>query len=140
MVNHLMTAGMCLAIAATTSIPSVLAEAGGLFRARGASLVVSVNAAPRATADILIMRGGDERAIDVVGNDTDPNGDALTLVTASPGEHGATTISANGIIYRPAAGYEGADRFTYIVSDPDGGTSTGTVLVVVLPARPQAAQ
>jgi hypothetical protein len=134
MVNHLLTAGLCLAIGATTSIPSVMAETGGFFRQRGTSLVVSVNGAPKTTADILITRAGDEREIDVVSNDSDPNGDALTLVSASAGEHGVTSISSNGILYHPAAGYDGADRFTYIVSDPHGGTSTGTVLVVVLPA------
>jgi hypothetical protein len=133
MVNHLLTAGLCLAIASTTSLVRVV----GSERSTRTS---NPNDLPRATADILITRAGDERAIDVVSNDTDPNGDTLTLVSASAGTHGVTTISANGILYHPAAGYEGSDRFTYIVSDSQGGTNTGTVLVVVLPARAPIAQ
>jgi VCBS repeat-containing protein len=67
----------------------------------------------------------------VLANDSDPDGDALTAAKATDPAHGAVTVNATGTFtYTPAAGYSGADSFTYTVSD---GTllDTGTVSLTV---------
>src|SRR5262249_62013629 len=54
----------------------------------------------------------------VLANDTDANGDALTAVLVSGPAHGTLTLNANGsFTYTPAAGYAGADSFTYKAND-----------------------
>ena len=88
-------------------------------------------------------------AIEVLANDTDPNGDDLTITASdSPTANGGTTaINDNGtpgdptddfIDYTPATGFAGTDTFTYTIDDGNGGTDTATVTVTVNNAAPVA--
>jgi hypothetical protein len=57
--------------------------------------------------------------IAVKGNDSDPDGDALTLpqISVQP-KNGTVTVNPNGTItYTPTPDYHGVDTFTYIVCD-----------------------
>lgn len=72
--------------------------------------------------------------IDVLGNDSDPDGDPLT-VTAASAPNGTVTINADGTLdYDPAPGFAGTDTITYTISDGNGGTDTSTVTVTVTDA------
>jgi subtilisin family serine protease len=76
----------------------------------------------------------EDTAVDiaVLANDTDPDGDSLTLSSVGAASHGATSANPGGTVhYVPAANYNGADTFTYVVSDGRGGTATGTVNLTV---------
>lgn len=53
--------------------------------------------------------------------------------------HGSASISGNVITYTPAAGFSGADAFTYVAFGPGGNSNTGTVSVRVGPPPPTAA-
>ena len=68
--------------------------------------------------------------ISVLANDTDPDGDPLTLVDVGTPAHGTATVVGSSVRYAPAADYDGPDTFTYRVSDGHT-TSTGTVNVSV---------
>ncbi len=69
--------------------------------------------------------------IDVLGNDSDPDGDPLT-VTSADAQNGTTVINADGTVtYTPNPGFNGTDTITYEISDGNGGTSIATVTVVV---------
>jgi hypothetical protein len=70
--------------------------------------------------------------IAVLANDTDADGNPLTLTSVTQGTHGTVTISGTSVIYTPAAGFVGTDSFTYTVSDGQGGSAIGTVTVNVL--------
>src|SRR5205085_2085364 len=71
-------------------------------------------------------------AIAVLTNDSDPEGDTLTVSGVSTPAHGSATANADGTItYTPALNYNGADSFTYTISDGHGGTATGTVDVTI---------
>jgi Ca2+-binding RTX toxin-like protein len=71
--------------------------------------------------------------IDVLLNDTDPNGDVLTVTTATS-PNGTITINPNGTLnYTPAQDFNGTDTITYTVTDPAGNTSSSTVTVLVNP-------
>jgi len=64
-------------------------------------------------------------------NDSDPDGDALTI-SAAAGIPGHGTAQVNGgasITYTPDAGYVGSDSFTYQIADVHGATATATVFV-----------
>lgn len=95
-----------------------------------------VNDAPVAVADTYNMIGGDTLVGNVLQNDTDIDGDVLsvnTTVVASPA-NGVLSIAANGdISYTPNPGYLGNDQFTYEVCDPAGLCSATDVIIVIDP-------
>lgn len=69
--------------------------------------------------------------IDVLGNDVDPDGDALTVVDASSPD-GDVTINPDGTItFTPNENFNGDTTITYTVTDPDGAEDTATVSVTV---------
>ncbi|HIQ14262.1 MAG TPA: OmpA family protein [Leucothrix sp.] len=71
---------------------------------------------------------GQAVTIDVLSND---DSDAeITRVVNQP-LHGTASLVNGQIVYTPAAGFSGIDRFTYEVTDPQGNTSTATVTVTV---------
>ncbi len=63
---------------------------------------------------------------------SDVDGDTLTFALAGGPQHGAVTVAADGsYTYTPSANYNGADSFTYTVSDGLGGTTIGTMALGV---------
>ena len=73
--------------------------------------------------------------IDVLGNDTDPDGDTLTVSTATA-TNGTVSVNPDGTLtYTPNADYNGPDTITYTVSDGNGGSATSTVAVTVNPVN-----
>ena len=107
-----------------------------------ASTAVPGNTSPIAAADATTIAEDGSATIEVLANDTDADGDPLAITgTAAPG-NGSVSIDDNGtpidqtddrIVYTPNADFNGADSFTYIISDGRGGTATGTVDVTVTP-------
>ena len=74
-----------------------------------------------------------EVTVAVLANDTDPDGNPLTVSGATPGAHGTTVVNADGTItYTPDADYYGADSFAYTLSN--GVTSTVAGVIVKLTA------
>ena len=70
--------------------------------------------------------------IDVLVNDSDPDGDSLLIDSLSVPEHGDVIINANKIVYTPDSTYVGSDNFSYTVSDGFGGYSTSIVELTVI--------
>lgn len=73
------------------------------------------------------------KTFNVTANDTDPDGDALTITSVTNGSHGTVSI-ASGSTVTYSHGTCGTtiiqtDTFTYTISDGHGGTSTATVTV-----------
>jgi hypothetical protein len=103
------------------------------------SIVVSasaVNQAPVATNDTATTSQDAAINIAVRANDTDGDGDALTVTAVTQAANGSVVIDAvtGNPLYTPNAGFSGSDSFTYTVSDGQGGTATATVDVTVNPA------
>ncbi|GAA3226281.1 Ig-like domain-containing protein [Dactylosporangium siamense] len=96
--------------------------------------------APVAGADERGVATGTALDVAVLRNDTDPDGDPLTVTAWDAATaHGGTVTNSGGVLrYTPASGYNGTDTFTYTVADGSGGTATGTVTVHVGPALPPA--
>jgi hypothetical protein len=93
------------------------------------------NDAPLAESDSVSTRPDTSVTLDVSANDSDPDGDALSVTSvgaATAASHGTTTLNADGTVtYTPVAGYTGADSFSYTVSDGQGGEATASVDVTV---------
>jgi len=70
--------------------------------------------------------------IDVLFNDSDPDGDPISVVSVNTPINGTTLIVSGQIEYTPLAGYIGVDSFTYVIEDTFGGQATATVFVDVV--------
>ena len=72
----------------------------------------------------------------MLANDSDPNGDTLTVVEVSAPAHGTAVVAAAGTVeYTPGPDFHGTDRFTYVVGDGSGLTARAAVEVTVLPVN-----
>lgn len=105
----------------------------------GSAIVENVfsNAQPKALNDSVTVAEGSIAAGNVLANDTDPDGDTLTVLENAfeTANGGLVTVAANGdFTYTPATGYTGSDSFTYAVEDGLGGLSIATVNVTVTAA------
>lgn len=69
----------------------------------------------------------------LLANDTDPDGDTLSVasVSSTSTNGGTVTIIGSWVFYTPPAGYTGVDSFTYTISDGRGGTYTTNIYVQV---------
>jgi hypothetical protein len=77
----------------------------------------------------------------VLANDSDPDGNSLRIVSVGRPAHGTAVVSGDTIVYTSAAGFFGADNFSYTVDDGAGGQATAQVAVTVqIPNEPPLAQ
>ncbi|MEI6886752.1 MAG: Ig-like domain-containing protein [bacterium] len=90
------------------------------------------NVNPVANADTATTLAGDSVTIDVLANDTDADGNTLSITSAGSPTHGVSVINAGNIVYTPSIGFSGDDTFTYSISDGSGGTSSASVSVHVM--------
>ncbi|ARM92101.1 oxidoreductase domain-containing protein (plasmid) [Rhizobium sp. CIAT894] len=97
------------------------------------------NSAPVATDDTgLALTRNDSVVISIaslIGNDTDANGDAMTISAVGNAVNGTVTLNKqNGtIVFTPTNNYSGPASFTYTLSDGRGGTDQGNVSLTVDP-------
>ncbi len=89
---------------------------------------------PLANSDLAFTTPGQAVTINVLANDSDPAGLALSVAAVSQASHGTLAINAdNTIRYTPQPGFTGGDAFTYTLRDASGATATGSVSVTVAP-------
>jgi hypothetical protein len=96
---------------------------------------IAPNNAPDAVNDTLAIGYESEVNINVLNNDTDIDGDkiSVTAVSVSPSE-GIATINADGTIkFIAAVGFVGVANITYTISDGKGGADSASVAVTVTP-------
>lgn len=96
-------------------------------------LVVDVfsNTAPVAVNDTASTDDRTAILIAVLTNDTDAEGDVLT-VSAASAQEGTVSIEADQRLrYTPKAGFAGVDTISYTVTDSSGDSATGSVSVTV---------
>jgi len=100
-----------------------------------ATVTVNVegNQPPVAIDDQVFAGAGTGQAINVLGNDTDLNGDetivASSIVITVPPSNGTATPNSDGTItYVPKTSFTGSDQFSYTVSDTAGAVSIPAVV------------
>ena len=107
---------------------------GGTDTATVNVTVDAVNDAPAATGDAVATSEDTAVTFAVLANDSDVDGDALSVISVSGGANGTVIRNGDGTLtYTPDSDFNGTDSFTYMVSDGNGGTDTGTVTVTVNP-------
>ncbi len=107
-------------------------EAGLCDEATVTITVVPVNDAPVANDDAATTDEEVEVVIDVLDNDDDVDGDALTIVSVTPSDDGEVSIVDGQIVFVPDVDFSGTTTFTYTVTDPSGATDTATVTITVV--------
>lgn len=91
------------------------------------------NTAPVAADDGAVTAMGIAVVVDVLANDTDANGDSLTVAALSQPTGGAVAPSGmTAVVYTPAPGFSGVDTFTYRADDGRDLSSPATVTVTVV--------
>lgn len=97
------------------------------------TLSISVNRAPVAHSDTAATSAATPITIAVRSNDTDADGDSLTVTGVSQGAQGSVVIDAitGNPVYAPNSWFSGNDSFTYTISDGNGGSATASVTVTV---------
>ncbi len=94
--------------------------------------VTNVQDAPDAVNDLAnASEDSGPNVVNVLTNDTDADGDTLTVTSTTNGAHGTVTFNATSVSYTPAANYFGNDSFTYSIGDGHGGSDSATVYVTV---------
>ena len=116
-----------------SAIAMALAQlaATGVFAA--STPEISANRPPIANPDSASTPYLTAVTINVLANDSDPDGNSLGVGLRTNGAHGKTTKTHDSVTYTPKAGFWGTDTFTYIVADGRLGHATGTVTVTVTP-------
>ena len=115
--------------------------AGGTSTATVVVAVAVVNGPPIALDDVSSTVEDAPVTVRVLPNDSDPDGDSLSIQSVTQPEHGTAVPSGTSILYTPSPNYSGPDAFTYTISDGNGGTATATVVIDVVPANdPPSAQ
>jgi VCBS repeat-containing protein len=101
------------------------------------TVTVSANQGPDAVDDTATVDEDDGPiTIDVLSNDSDPEGSGLTVTSAGPASNGTVTVNPDGSIdYVPDPDFNGVDSFTYTVCDAVNNCSTATVTVTVNPVN-----
>lgn len=103
--------------------------------------ISSVNDNPVAVADIASTNEDALVSISVLSNDSDSDGDTLTIISASA-VNGTAVINGNNIDYTPNANFNGTDTISYTVNDtanPVGAaSSTVTVSITAINDNPVA--
>ncbi|WP_415686423.1 Ig-like domain-containing protein [Gillisia hiemivivida] len=93
-----------------------------------------INDAPIAVDDSASVNEDTPVTISVLDNDSDVDGDDLTVVSTTSPSNGTVVINENGTItYTPNDNFIGSDSFEYTISDGNGGTDTATVTITVNP-------
>jgi len=93
--------------------------------------VTNANDPPVAVADNATTLENTPVTIDVLNNDSDVDGDTLTVDSVTQGANGSVINNGGNVTYTPALNFTGIDSFTYTVSDGNGGTATATVTINV---------
>ncbi|HHG3167808.1 TPA: tandem-95 repeat protein [Vibrio parahaemolyticus] len=108
----------------------------GLVVSGSANLdILPINDAPNAKNDVITTEEDTAVTIDVLVNDSDVEGDALSIQSASvPSEQGSVDIVDGKLVFTPAENFNGEATITYIVTDGDL-TDEASVTVTVTPVN-----
>ncbi len=96
------------------------------------TVTITQNVAPTAQSDVATTSEGQAVVIDVLANDTDSNGDPLTISGITQPTNGNVAVNLDGTVtYTPGSGFVGSDSFSYTIDDGQGNQDTATVDVTV---------
>ncbi len=101
-----------------------------------AMVTIYINTTPNAVSDPYSVEEDTELTVDVaagvLSNDSDDDGDSLTVTLVLAPSYGTLTLNSDGsFTYQPGADFSGSDAFTYAASDGYGDSGEATVVISV---------
>lgn len=106
------------------------------FASRAAAATVTDNAPPIAVDDFYAYAGSGAFTISALAlteNDSDPDGDHLTVISVASPSQGGVALAANGdIVVTPAGDPSKMISFTYVVSDGRGGVASAVATLALV--------
>ncbi len=95
-------------------------------------VVVHVNTPPVANDDYAtVLENSQNNQNNVLANDSDVDGDMLSVVSVTQPSHGSSSTDGAFCYYTPASLYSGSDSFTYVINDGHGGSATAAIFLTV---------
>ncbi len=117
---------------------TLTATRAGLTSAVSTTFTIT-NVDPVATDDTppAVLEDSGPTVFSVLPNDSDANGDTLTITGVTQGSLGSVSISGGGttVTYTPTPDANGPDTFTYTIDDGNGGVATANVNVTITPVN-----
>lgn len=95
----------------------------------------SKNVAPVGISDDIALDEDTTKVLDVINNDTDDNGDTLSIESFTQPSFGSLAVNNGVLTYTPDSDYYGMDSFTYVVSDGEFSSEETLVTLDVLPVN-----
>ena len=97
-----------------------------------ATVSIRINQPPAAADDTATVQRGTSGTVDVIANDTDANGDSLSVSGVTQPAHGSVVNNGDGTVtYLHNGNAATSDSFAYTVSDGEGGSDTATVRITI---------
>ncbi|MGH8265111.1 MAG: PKD domain-containing protein [Steroidobacteraceae bacterium] len=103
---------------------------GHVNSAPASASVTATNQAPVASNDSATTSANAAVDVSVLANDSDADGDTLSIASVTQPAHGAATIQGSAVHYVPASNYAGPDSFSYSATD-GADTASANVGVTV---------
>ena len=118
----------------TDTFVFIACDTGGLCDTQVLIVIITpVNDPPLAVDDFDTVVAGDSVYVSVLDNDSDLDGDTLTVIYVSTPNNGVATIDSNNLVkYVPNITFSGIDTFQYAITDSNGGFDTANVYITVL--------
>jgi YD repeat-containing protein len=124
----------------TDNFDYTVADGKGGSASATVTVTISNNQPPVAVNDSILVElfMSNFTTFDPRFNDSDPNGNPLTITDKTNGEHGTVTILSGGTLLKYTftgwtPEFAIMDEFTYTISDGQGGSATATVYVEIWP-------
>jgi len=89
------------------------------------------NHTPVANSDLVQTKYQTKVVIDALKNDTDSDGDKLSLKSITKPKNGVAEIKNGKVEYTPNSNFSGDDSFEYTIRDGNGGEASSTIEVKV---------
>lgn len=114
------------------TLTATMTDSNGNTPSDTIQVILDINDAPIAAGDVFtITEDSPNNLLNVLANDTDLDGDALTILNVGTPDQGGTVLNGTDVLtYTPAANFYGLEVFTYTVTDGllfDTGLVTVTV-------------
>src|SRR5439155_889665 len=116
----------------TTTIGYTISDGnGGTTLALITVTVSAVNDAPVAADDAANTAEDVPVTISPLDNDSDVDGDSLTITSVSPTNGTAVIVGGTNVLFTPATNFNGTATIGYTISDGNGGTNSALITVTV---------
>jgi hypothetical protein len=100
-----------------------------------ADVTTSPNQLPIANNDVAAGTEDNPLTIAALSNDSDRDGDSLSITSVTTPSHGSASINNNQILYLPGSNFFGNDSLNYTIGDGFGGSATARVDISIAPVN-----